>query len=141
MRRGCKSPCICNFCFIFHHIFFYSFVQRYFFFNKFFNSLVKFHIIPVCIMTNNNNYGWNYATSVTMDGIMQPADSLSDKGDSSSCSSSTSCTSHTMNVVLRVSGNVKVDDHIHMRNVQASTSYICSNQDGPIPATELAESS
>ena len=44
-----------------------------------------------------------------------------------------------MDVVLGMGRDIKIDDHINMRDVQTSTSHICSNQDGTTLAAKFVE--
>ncbi len=48
-------------------------------------------------------------------------------------------TAHTMNVVLGVSGYVKVDDHVHVRNVEASAGHVCREQNRACLRLELVQ--
>ena len=47
-------------------------------------------------------------------------DLLRDKGDGLAGPSGTRRPSHTVDVVLGMGGDVKIDDHVHMRDVQTS---------------------
>ncbi len=51
---------------------------------------------------------------------------------STTCPRGSGGTTHAMNVILWIDGNIKVDDEIHGGNVQASACYVCSYQYVPI---------
>lgn len=64
---------------------------------------------------------------------------LSDEGDTLSCPSSAGRPSHAMNVVLRVGGDIVVENAIDSGNVESTRSDICGNEDAPASALELVE--
>lgn len=65
---------------------------------------------------------------------------LSDESYGTTGPASASSTSHSMHVVLTVTGDIVIDDHIHRWDIQSTRSHISSNQNALLTSLELVKS-